>query len=71
LIGLDWILSIVKPKEMVFWGHPTVPKKLLIIIINQLASAQSSMMINLNAHKIHIQNTHLNFEEKQKKNQNV
>jgi len=28
------------------------------------------MMINLNAHKIHIQNTHLEFEEKQKKNQN-
>ncbi len=28
------------------------------------------MMINLNAHKIHIQNTHLKFEGKQKKNQN-
>jgi hypothetical protein len=27
-------------------------------------------MINLNAHKIHIQNTHLKFEEKQNKNQN-
>jgi hypothetical protein len=33
LVGLDWILSIVKPKEMVFWGHPTEHKKLIIIII--------------------------------------
>jgi hypothetical protein len=33
LIGLDWILNIVKPKEMVFWGHPTEPKKLIIVII--------------------------------------